>query len=102
MSMEAKGVYNWAKRYITVPLLGVGCFVIYVCFVNEENSVIDRMRYEKRIEELRKEIAANNDTLEYYRHLNATLETDRETMERVVREHYHMQRPDEDIYIFEK
>lgn len=100
--MEATGLYNWIKRYITVPLVGVGCFVVYVCFFNEENSVIDRMKYEQRIKELKAEIEDNIDSLEYYRHLNATLETDRENMERVVREHYHMQRPKEDIYLFEQ
>lgn len=100
--MTAKGLYNWVKRYVTVPLVGVGCFVVYVCFFNEENSVLDRMRYQQRIEELNAEIAENIDSLEYYRHLNATLETDRENMERVVREHYHMQRVNEDIYLFEQ
>lgn len=99
--MEAKSLYNWIKRYITVPLVGVTCFVIYVCFFNEENSVIDRMKYEQRIEELQAEIADNRDSLMYYRHLNTTLETDRENIERVVREHYHMQRPNEDVYLFE-
>ncbi|MDE6152886.1 MAG: septum formation initiator family protein [Muribaculaceae bacterium] len=99
--MKAKGLYNWFKRYITVPLAGVVCFVVYVCFFNEENSVIDRIRYQKRIEELQSEIADNRDSLEYYRTLNANLETDRENIERVVRERYRMQRPNEDIYVFE-
>lgn len=99
--MEAKNLYNWFKRYITVPLVGVVCFVVYVCFFNEENSVIDRIRYQERIEELQKEIAQNRDSLEYYRTLNTNLETDRENIERVVRERYHMQRTNEDIYIFE-
>lgn len=99
--MSAKGVYNWFKRYITVPLLGVICFVVYVCFFNEENSVLDRMRYQERINELKAEIRINIDSMEYYHNLNARLETEPEDMERVVREHYHMQRTDEDIYIFE-
>jgi len=99
--MESKKLYDWCKRYITVPLIGVGCFVIYVCFFNEENSVLDRMRYQQRIEELQAEIALNRDSLEHYRILNDKLETDRENIERVVREHYHMQRSNEDIYVFE-
>lgn len=99
--MNAKGIYNWGKRYITVPLIGVVCFVVYVCFFNEENSVIDRMRYQQRIDELNAEIAHNLDSLEYYKELNARLETSPEDVERVVREHYHMQRADEDVYVFE-
>lgn len=100
--MKAKNLYDWAKRYITAPLVGVVCFVVYVCFFNENNSVIDRMKYQQRIEELQAEIAHNQDSLDYYRNLNANLETDRENIERIVREKYHMQRPQEDIYIFEK
>ena len=99
--MDAKNLYNWFRRYITVPLAGVVCFIVYVCFFNEENSVIDRIKYHKQIEELHGEIASNRDSLEYYRTLNANLETDRENIERVVRERYRMQRPNEDIYVFE-
>lgn len=99
--MDAKNIYNWAKRYITIPLVGMICFVIYVCFFTEEFSVLDRMRYEQRIEELKAEIELNRDSLLYYREMNARLETNTDDIERVVRENYHMQRRDEDIYIFE-
>ena len=43
----------------------------------------------------------NRDTLEYYNKLNHSLDTDPETMERIVRERYHMQRENEDVYIVE-
>ena len=37
--------------------------------------------------------------MQYYRRLNASLDTDPETLERIVREHYHMQRVNEDVYV---
>ncbi len=57
--------------------------------------------YNDMIVELEKEIQQNRDTLQYYQKLNNRLDTDKETMERIVREQYHMQRPNEDVYIFE-
>ena len=39
----------------------------------------------------------NEDTLLYYRRMNHALDTDPETMERIVREYYHMQRENEDV-----
>lgn len=100
--MKARQLYDWGRRYITVPLLGVIIFLGYVCFFNDENTILDRMKYERRIEELKAEIADNRDSLYHYHHLNVSLETDRENIERVVREHYHMQRDNEDIYLFEQ
>lgn len=66
-----------------------------------ENSVMDTYEAEKEIDRLTTEIRHEMDTLNYYRRLNASLDTDRETMERIVREQHHMQHPNEDVYIFE-
>lgn len=99
--MTARGVYTWCRRYINVPLVGVAVFVVYVCFINDDNSVMDRFKYEARIKELKAEIQANEDSLQYYRQLNRSLDTDPAAMERVVREHYYMQRKNEDVYVYE-
>lgn len=99
--MTVRGIYEWSRRYINLPLLLVLAFVAYVFFINDENSLVDRMHYEERIRELRAEIQENRDSMEYFRDLNKALDTDRATIERIVREFYHMQRPDEDVYIFE-
>lgn len=40
--------------------------------------------------------------MNYYRRLNASLTASSEELERIVREQYHMQRPNEDVYVFEK
>lgn len=39
--------------------------------------------------------------MQYYRKLNAELSVNPEALERIVREQYHMQRPGEDVYVFE-
>jgi len=72
----------------------------FVLFFND-NSVMRTYEHEKEIERLQAEIRDNNDTLMYYQQLNDRLDTDKETMEKIVREQYHMQRPGEDVYIFD-
>lgn len=89
---------QWCHRYLSVSAVAVIGALTYVLFLND-NSVIDHYEYEARIRELRHEISLNRDTLEYYRTLNDRLDTDRSTMEQIVREQYHMQRPSEDIYL---
>ncbi len=99
--MNAKKLFEWGRRYVTLPLVGVVCFVVYMWFFNDENSVMTRMEYQNNIDDLNAEISSNNDSLEYYHRLNASLETNRDDIERIVREHYHMKRDNEDVYVFE-
>ena len=86
MKKQIKNVISWCRRYISVT------FIIVLAFVFELNQ---------RITELELEIKDNEDTLIHYQRLNRALDTDAETMERIVRENYHMQRPNEDVYIVE-
>ena len=55
---------------------------------------------DRTIDSLRTEIRVNQDSLEYYKALNNRLSTSPEEMERVAREQYNMNRPDEDVYVF--
>lgn len=75
-------------------------FLAIILFFND-NSISKSVEYNNRIKELRHEIKQNQDTMEHYRCLNHSLDTDPETMERIVREQYHMQRENEDVYIIE-
>ncbi len=88
------------KRYISLPLLIVVAFVAYVLFFNE-NSVMQSMDYAAEIRSLQNKIAQCEDTLRHYEQLNRRLDSNPEELERIVREHYHMQRPSEDVYIFD-
>ncbi|MBP3534626.1 MAG: septum formation initiator family protein [Muribaculaceae bacterium] len=91
---------KWLKRYVSLSLLVVLGFVAFVLFFNE-NSVMRSMDYNAEIRSLEKEIAQYEDTLRHYQALNDRLNSDPAEMERIVREHYHMQRPSEDVYIFD-
>jgi cell division protein FtsB len=72
----------------------------YILFFGD-NSIIEYYRYQKEADNLRAQIIECNDSITYYDNLNRLLRTDPETMERIVREQYHMQRHNEDIYIVE-
>lgn len=98
MKKEFKSFAAWCRRYISVTFIIVLAFVGFVLFFNE-NSVMRSFELNQRINELELEIQDNRDTLIYYQNLNRALNTDPETMERIVRENYHMQRPNEDVYI---
>lgn len=97
---EENKFLHWCKRYLSLTAFLVLGLCVYVVFFND-NSVIRANEYEEEIRALRAEIKDNRDTLEYYRNLNLRLQTDPVTMERIVREQYHMQRPGEDVYVFE-
>ena len=91
---------NWCRRYLSFTLLAALIVLSVVLFFNE-NSLVSTIEQEQRIDELKAQIEDATDTLTYYRELNRSLNNDRETMERIVREQHHMQQPDEDVYIFE-
>lgn len=91
---------RWIKRYISLTLLLVVGFTVYILFFNE-NSYAQRAELDAEVQRLKHEIQANRDTMLYYQELQRKLDTDRETMEKIVREHYHMQRESEDVYVFD-
>lgn len=95
-----KDFFNWCRRYLSLTLFAAIVVGALALFFNE-NSLLRTVDQEQRIDELKASIKDATDTLEYYRSLNRSLETDPETMERIVRENYHMQHPDEDVYVFE-
>lgn len=100
MKQQLNSFVTWCRRYISVTFVIVLAFVFFVLFFND-NSVMHSFELNQRINELELEISENEDTLQHYRRLNRALNTDAETMERIVRENYHMQRPSEDVYIVE-
>lgn len=92
--------YRWCRRYLSGMLLLVVAFVLFVLFFND-NSIMKSYEYSREIERLKAEIKANEDSIDHYMRLNRSLDTDPATMERIVRERYHMQRASEDVYVFE-
>lgn len=100
MSILHSPFVAWCRRYLKLNFLGTTAVIIFVLFFND-NSVVNSIEYAREIEHLKQEIREYNDTFQYYRNLNQSLMRNPETMERIVREQYHMQRPNEDVYIVE-
>ena len=98
MKEQIKDGWRWCRRYITFPLIVAVGYVLFVVFFNE-NSYSRSAELQEEINALEAEIKENNDTMQYYRRLNAGLDTDPVALERIVRENYHMQRENEDVYI---
>ena len=101
MKEQIKDGWRWCRRYITFPLIVAVGYVLFVVFFNE-NSYSRSAELQEEINALEAEIKENNDTMQYYRRLNAGLDTDPVALERIVRENYHMQRVNEDVYIVNK
>lgn len=99
MKETLTNVWKWCRRYVTVMSVIVVGFMIYSMFFNE--SSVKSMEVNNEIERINNAIKQNEDTTAYYNQLLQRLSDDPETMERIVREHYHMQRPNEDVYVFE-
>lgn len=91
---------KWIRRYVSWPLMVVIAFMAYLLFGNE-HSVMADLEFARQERELLSRIAAYEDTLIYYQRLNSKLDTDPAELEKIVREHYHMQLPSEDVYIFD-
>ncbi len=92
--------WRWTRRYVTLPLVIAVAYIVFVLFFNE-NSYFKSVEYQREIDRLEAEIKINNDTMMHYHQLNASLSSDPVELERIVREQYHMQRPNEDVYVVE-
>lgn len=96
---KIRNLLGWGRRYISFTLLIVVAYLAFLLFFNE-NSMMKSIDLDRTIDSLRTEIRVNQDSLEYYKALNNRLSTSPEEMERVAREQYNMNRPDEDVYVF--
>lgn len=94
------GAWRWSRRYISLPLACIVAYMVFILGFNE-NSYFKSVEYQEEIDRLKLEIKENNDTMAYYRRLNHDLSSDPAALERIVREQYHLQRPHEDVYVFE-
>lgn len=95
-----KGFIPWCRRYISISFVATVAILAYLAFFTD-NSVAASYVQEQRNDSLRTEIKMETDSLEYYNRLNLLLSTNKGTLEQIVRERYHMQLPQEDVYIVE-
>lgn len=100
MIPDKNKILEYAREHFSLGKTVLGVFVIFIVFI-DENSCIQRIRYDAEINDLRRQIAAQNDTTDYYNRQIERIKTDRHTVEQIAREQYYMSKPNEDIYIIE-
>ena len=76
----------------------VVAFGVYITFFSDYNY-FRSMEYDARIKDLKAQIKECDDSTAVYRERLRLLESDHETLERIVREEYLMKRENEDLYI---
>lgn len=81
-----------------MPLVIVVVFVITLAFFGDNNYLLTS-KYRKQINELKSQIKNNQDSAAVYDAKVNELNTDNETLERLVREKYGMKRTNEEVYI---
>lgn len=92
---------TWCTRYIRLPFVMTVTAIVCLYFFND-NSALSYYESQLKISRLKAEIQDNIDTLNHYRALSRSLDRDRSSVERIVRERHHMRRNNEDVYIYEK
>ena len=73
-------------------------FSIYITFFSDYNYM-RIVEYDAEIKDLKAQIAATKDSFHIYEQKLQSLDSDPETLEKIVREEYHMKRDNEDVYI---
>jgi cell division protein FtsB len=101
METKKTKTIQWLRRYFSPMTIIVLALLCYMAFFGE-TSVVKELEYKRIIDSLENEVAISRDSMMYFHELNERLESDPAMMEQVVREQYNMNRPNEDVYIFEK
>ena len=89
---------KWIPRWLNIPLLIFVLFVVTLLFYGD-NSFIRSTKYRSQINELKSQIKAYEDSAAMYDAKVNELNTDNESLERLVREKYGMKRVNEEVYI---
>ena len=89
---------KWIPRWLNIPLLIFIAFVVVLLFFGE-NNYVRISKYRSEINELKAQIKNNKDSAAVYDAKVNELNTDNESLERLVREKYGMKRVNEDVYI---
>ena len=89
---------KWIPRWLNIPLIVFIAFMLTLLFFGE-NNYLKIKGYQKRINELKVEIKANEDSAIVYQGKANELNTDRASLERLAREKYGMKRSNEEVFI---
>lgn len=89
---------KWIPRWLNIPLLIFVGFVVVLLFFGE-NNYMRINKYRSQINELKSQIKNNEDSAAMYDAKVNELNTDKESLERLVREKYGMKRVNEEVFI---
>ena len=89
---------KWIPRWINMPLIIFVGFVIMLLFFGD-NNYMRINKYRSQINELKSQIKENQDSAAMYDAKVNELNTDNESLEKLVREKYGMKRVNEEVYI---
>ena len=89
---------KWIPRWLNIPLLIFIAFVVLLLFFGE-NNYMRINKYRSQINDLKSQIQNNKDSAAMYDAKVNELNTDNESLERLVREKYGMKRINEEVYI---
>lgn len=97
---KLKAVWNYIRRH--KYLITILAFLLIIGVLDEENSLIQRVKHKREIYELKREIKYYRNQYEKSSEELKELTSNPEMLEKVAREKYLMKKPNEDIYIFEE
>ena len=89
---------KWIPRWLNIPLLIFVGFVIVLLFFGD-NNYMRINKYHSQINDLKSQIQNNKDSAAMYEAKINELNTDKESLERLVREKYGMKRTNEEVFI---
>ena len=89
---------RWIPRWLNIPLIIFVGFVVVLLFFGD-NNYMRISEYRSQINELKSQIKSNQDSAASYDAKVNELNTDNESLERLVREKYGMKRINEEVYI---
>ena len=97
---KLKVVWNYVRRH--KYLITILAFLLIIGVLDEENSLIQRVKHKREIFELKREIKHYRNQYEESSRELKELTSNPEVMEKAAREKYLMKKQNEDIYIFEE
>ena len=89
---------TWIPRWLNIPLLIFVGFVVVLLFFGD-NNYMRINKYRSQINDLKSQIKNNEDSAAMYEAKVNELNTDKESLERLVREKYGMKRVNEEVFI---
>ena len=89
---------NWIPRWPNIPLVIFMAIVVVLLFFGD-NNYMRINSYRSQIIDLKSQIKNNEDSVAMYEAKVNELNTDNESLERLVREKYGMKRTNEEVFI---